>query len=160
MFSKSKRFGDNIHGGKGRRHTTLSVSSTIPGPSSQSRGQESHRFCPCFWGRSHPWFFARSQSSKNLPRSNHKIFCGSTLGGSFPRPTTAMTAETSLPAMVLLANGATGMVFSGTLKVQGNPCALKRILETEFNKKMVIQFVHLKKLSHHLLIENCLQDAL
>ncbi len=37
---------------------------------------------------------------------------------------------------------------------------MKRILETEFNKKMVIQFVHLKKLSHHLLIENCLQDAL
>ena len=26
-----------------------------PGPSSQSRGQESHRFCPCFWGRSHQY---------------------------------------------------------------------------------------------------------
>ena len=74
-------------GVQAQRITTLSVFLTLPPPSSQSRGQESHRFCPCFWGRSRQWFCA-----KNLPRSNHKI----------PRPTTptAMTGATFLPAIV------------------------------------------------------------
>ena len=40
----------------------------------------------------------------------------------------------------LLAKGATGMVLSGTLKAQGTPGAFNRILEPEFNEKMVIQF--------------------
>ena len=40
---------------------------------------------------------------------------------------------------VLLAQGATGKVFSGTLKAQGKPCALKRILETN-SEKMVSEF--------------------
>ena len=40
----------------------------------------------------------------------------------------------------LLAKGATGRYrecFSGTLKVQGTPGALKRTLQPEFNQKMV-----------------------
>ena len=38
-----------------------------------------------------------------------------------------------------LAQGATGMVFSGAMRVQGTPCALKRILEREFNQEMATQ---------------------
>ena len=83
-------------------------------------------FCPCFWGRSHPWFFARSHRAKNLPRSNHKI----------SRPTTAMTGETSSPAMVCSpkVQGWFLRFFPAPWKVQGTPGELKRILEPEFNQ--------------------------
>ena len=52
---------------RGRPATRSSVCLTILAPRSQSRGQESHRFCPCpcFWDlfRSHRWFRARSLCS-------------------------------------------------------------------------------------------------
>jgi len=59
-----------------------------------------------------------------------------------------MTGAKSLPAMVLLATGGTGMVFSGTLKIQETPVALKRILKSNFDEKMVHE-----KIMHHLLIK-------
>ena len=82
------------HGARGPGPATYNIRRVFDDPGAQQPKQrsalaagrlESHRFCR---GRSRPWF-ARSQSSKNLPRSNHKI----------PQPTTA-TGETSLPAMV------------------------------------------------------------
>ena len=109
MFSKSKRFG---HGARGPGPATYNIKHLFDDPGAQQPQQRSalaagrleSRFCR---GRSRPWF-ARSQRSKNLPRSNHKI----------PRATTA-TGETFLPAMVCwpkVQQGDTGSVFQAPWK--------------------------------------------
>ena len=38
---------------------------------------ESHRFCPCFWGRSHPWFFAEKTTVNCEPPKVEPCLAGS-----------------------------------------------------------------------------------
>ena len=161
MFSKSRRFGDNLHGASCPGPTTYNIKCLFDDCRAQQPKQRAlvRKALPMLLGKKPPMFFCKKRpsndsskvESKNAVDSNdwsHHFDCNS-----------------------LLAQGATGIVFAATLKAQGTPCALKRILKTDSNEKMVIEFFRefeiliqdlklAEKLAHRLLIGVCLHEKL
>ena len=125
MLSKSKRFGDNVHAasGPGPASYTLYEAGLVHLLHARCLQEESYRFCPCFWGRSHPWFFARSQHATIRPRWNQRM-----------QRLTPATGATSLLAMLCSPKAELA------LKAERTPVELKRILEKEFDQEMGTQF--------------------
>ena len=104
---------------------------TIPGPSNQIGW--SHRLCPCFF--------------PSIGKAGLETTCMEKPPCDEPSKVDSKNAvahsndwSNIFACNRLLAKGATGMVFAGTLKARKTAAALKRILEPEFDQKMANQF--------------------
>ena len=111
MFSKSKRFGDNFHGASGPGPTTYKIKRLFDdGSAQQPKRVRKPQALPMLLGKKPPCNDPSKVESKNAPADSNVWSDVFACNG-------------------YLAKGATGMVFSGTLKAQGARVALKRILD-------------------------------
>ena len=126
MFSKSKRFGDNVHAASGPGPAAYNIKRLFDA----SRAQQSNRVRKPQALPLRPVLLGNRPKNRNEPvKVNSKN----------------AAADDSNWLKVFapkdwLATGATGMVFAGTLIVEETPAALKRIKEQEFDQKMVDEF--------------------
>ena len=130
MFSKSKRFGD-IHGAKGPGPATYNIKRLFDASAAQQPRQRARKpqVLPMLLGKKPLMVLCKEppKAEAQNPPANDGNDCNDWRDiFACHRP---------------LAQGATGMVFSGAMRVQGTPCALKRILEREFNQKMATEFL-------------------
>ena len=123
MFSKSKRFGDSIHAASGPGPATYKIKRHFDnGSTQQPKRVKKPQALPMLLGKK-PLLCKNSSKveSKNATTDSNDW------SGVFA-------------CNDLLATGATGMVFSGTLKAQGTRVALKRILNPKCAEKTVNEF--------------------
>ena len=124
MFSKSKRFGDNIHhGASGPGPATYRIKRLFDdGRAQQPKRVKKPQALPMLLGKK-PLLCKNSSKveSKNATTDSNDWSDVFACNG-------------------LLATGATGKVFSGTLKAQGTRVALKRILHPKCDEKTVNEF--------------------
>ena len=108
------------HGARGPGPATYNIRRVFDDPGAQQPKQrsalaagrlESHRFCP--WGKKPP-MVRKKPTCKEPPKVEPQNPSGNDCNG-----------RDILACNGLLAKSATGLVFSGTLKVQGTPGALK-----------------------------------
>ena len=137
MFSKSKRFGDSVHGVSGPGPATYHVKRLFddhkPKPQQpkqrDQRGRKPRALNPMLLGN-RPQAPSCKKSSRN---DSSKVESKNAAADS-------NDWRDIFDINALLGKGGTGMVFSGTLKAERTPVALKRILEKESDQKLVIEF--------------------
>ena len=129
MFSKSKRFGDNVHAASGPGPAAYNIKRLFDA----SRAQQSNRVRK---PQALPLRPLRPVLLGNRPKNRNEPVKVNSKNAA---------ADDSNWLKVFackdwLATGATGMVFAGTLIPEETPAALKRIREQEFDQKMVDEF--------------------
>ena len=166
MFSKSKRFGE-IHGANGPGPASYTIKRLFDDlgaqkPKQRAGNQKPKQRAgkPQVLPMPMPMLLGSFQKPQMVPRK--KPLCKEPLKvEAQDLPTEECNSNDWLKFFacnVELARGGTGVVFSGKLKVQGpqgpqeTPCALKRILRTDFTEAMAMElfaeFEIMKGLQH------------
>ena len=133
MFSKSKRFGDSVHGVSGPGPTTYHVKRLFDDHRPQQPKQRGRK----------PQALPGPMLLGQKPQA---LLCKKPLCNDSSKVESKTAAAESndwtdiFDINARLAQGGTGLVFAGTLKAKQTPVALKRILEKEFDQKLVTQF--------------------
>ena len=127
MFSKSKRFGDNLQGASGPGPTTYNIKRLFDDGRAQQPKQRAlvRKALPVLLGKKPPMFSCKKPVSNDSSKVESK---------------NSNDWLDHFDCNGLIAQGATGLVFAATLKAQGTPCGLKRILKKDSNEKMVSEF--------------------
>ena len=155
MFSKSKRFGE-IHGANGPGPASYTIKRLFDDLGAQKPKQRAGNQKPKQRaGKPQvlpmpPMLLGSFQKPQMVPCKKPKPLCKEPLKvGAQDLPTEECNSNDWLKFFacnVELGRGGTGVVFSGKLKVQGpqglqgTPCALKRILRTDFTEAMAMEF--------------------
>ena len=159
MFSKSRRFGE-IHGAKGPGPASYMIKRLFDDLGAQKPKQRAGKpqVLPM-----PPMLLGSFQKPQMVPCKKPKPLCKEPLKvGAQDLPTEECNDSNDwlkfFACNAELARGGTGVVFSGKLKVQGpqgpqgTPCALKRILRTDFTEAMAMElfaeFEMMKGLQH------------
>lgn len=131
MFSKSKRFGDGVHGVSGPGPTTYHVKRLFDDyrPRQPKQRERKRQALPMLLGNKTQALFCKKPPRNDSSKEESK---------NAAAESNDWTDIFDINAR--LAQGGTGIVFAGTLKAKQAPVALKRILEKEFDQNLVTQF--------------------
>ena len=132
MFSKSKLSGENIHGASGPGPATYKMKHLFDDAGAQQPKQRARKpqVLPMLLGKKPSMVLCKKPPCKEPPKIEPQIHLANDCNDW----------SDIFECKSWLANGATGMVFFGTLKVQRTPVALKRVLKTNFDEKMAHYF--------------------
>ena len=137
MFSKSKRFGE-IHGAKGPGPGSYTIKRLFDDLGAQKPKQRAGKPQVFF-----PMLLGSFQKPRMVP-CKKPLYKEPLKVEAQDLPTEECNDSNDwlkfFACNAELAGGGTGVVFSGKLKVQGTPCALKRILQRDFTEEMAMQF--------------------
>ena len=125
MFSKSKRFGDNIHGASGPGPAAYNIKRLFDDAGALQPKQRARK----------PQVFPMPKQRARKPEVFPMLLGNLAVE---PPPTKCNDWSKDFACKGVLAEGATGKVLFGALTLkQETPVALKRILKTNFDEKMV-----------------------